>query len=109
MSSPDLVAWNPRSIPFLRLRNGKKVLSEVTRSKEITAMAHRFIALGGRFLISEVVDDQRNVEIELVAATYTNEGAPVGMAREVSNNGPELLKAVDRLVRAAHAKIDKAN
>lgn len=102
-------AWDSRTIPFIRVKGGRKVLSEVRRSREITDMAHQFIAVGGRFLIAEVHDDNREVEIELIATTNNFSGIPVCFAREVSDNGPELPKAVDRLVRAAFAKIDQVN
>ena len=99
-------AWDGRKVPFIRVfPDGKKVLSEVMRSKEITVMAHHFIAMGGRFMISKVMDRDRDVEVELIAATYDNMKQPIELAREVSDDGPELMRAVDRLVRAAHAKI----
>ena len=87
------------TIPFIRVfPNGRNGLTEITRSADIEALAHRFIAHDGRYLI--MIAEDGAVKL---AAVVLVDGEPDGVAAESCGNGPELLEAVDRLVRASAA------
>lgn len=91
-------------IPFIRVfPNGRNGLTEVIRPREIEALACRFIATGGRYLIT--IDPDGTVK--LAAAVLRADGEPEEAASETCENGPQLLMAVDRLVRkSAQYEID---
>lgn len=83
------------TIPFIRVfPNGRNGLTEITRSADIEALAHRFIAHDGRYLI--MIADDGAVKL---AAVVLRDGEPDEVAAETCDNGPKLLEAVDRLVR----------
>jgi hypothetical protein len=82
------------TIPFIRgYPNGARGLQEIDRTRATEAMAHRFIAHDGRYLI-EVLKDGT---VSLIAIIDVD-GKAKDVARETCANGPALLKAVDRLV-----------
>lgn len=90
-------------IPFIRaFPDGHQVLSEIERPSDIQALANRFIAHGGRYLVAVLSDE----EVRLVAATMGRDGETVEMASEVTANGPAILDAVDRLVRNSLVNLD---
>lgn len=92
-------------MPFVRMMpNGRRVLNEIARSPKIEALAQRFVAHDGRFLI-EILKDST---VSLIAIIDVD-GKATDVARETCANGPELPKAVDRLIKAADLKIPLTN
>ncbi len=84
------------TIPFIRVfPNGRNGLTEISRGPEVEKLAARFLALGGRYLITIAVDGS----VMLAAAVMQADGEPDEAATEACGNGPGLLEAVDRLVR----------
>lgn len=93
------------TIPFIRcFPGGGRGLQEITRSPKIEALARKFIAHDGRFLI-EILKD---TTVSLIAIIDVN-GKAKDVARESCPNGPDLPKAVDRLIRAAVLQIPLNN
>lgn len=90
-------------IPFIRaLPNGLRTLQTIDRGPELYASACKFIARGGRYMIA-IMDTNH---VELVAGMEDCEGRLIKVAHETSGNGPELMAAVDRLVRASVENMD---
>jgi len=87
-------------IPFIRQNpNGKRSLQQIDRSPDIETKAAEFIDHAGRYLV-EIVPaegDNPGTKVHLMAIIDKAEGC-VKVAEELVENGPELLKAVDRLV-----------
>lgn len=89
-------------IPFIRaFPSGEKRLQEIDRPAEIQVLANRFIAHGGRYLVAIHSDEK----VELVAALGTSDGIRK-VASETTPNGPEMIDAVDRLVKASVEGLD---
>ena len=92
------------TIPFIRkLPNGRRSLQEITRPDEIELLGQRFIAHDGRYLI----EIQTDLKVHLTAIIDID-GEVQAVATETCDNGPELLEAVDRLVRVSEEKIPAA-
>lgn len=79
-------------IPFTQyLRpNGKQRAIEIDRPEEIEAIAHEFIASGGRYECEELNTGQ-------VSLTAVKDDDDVCI--ELCMNGPDVPAAVDRLVK----------
>ncbi len=94
-------------IPFIQwLPDGSSTGRMIDRSAEVYAQAARFIASGGRYACVFRSDDMA----ELVAGFAVKggeKGEMVAVAEEVVPNGPEIGPAVDRLVAASIANMDK--
>lgn len=89
-------------IPFIRaFPSGEKRLQEIERPAEIQALASKFIAYGGRYLVAIHSDEK----VELVAALGDADGIRK-IAEETTPNGPEMIDAVDRLVKASVEGLD---
>lgn len=73
---------------------GKRLLSQIDRGPEVEKLACEFIACAGRYLI-EIRQDGK---VHLMAIIDKAEGC-TEVAHEAVENGPELPKAVDRLIR----------
>lgn len=96
-------------VPFIRaFPSGEKRLQQIQVHPEIYALACKFIAHGGRYLV--FINGQGDVE--LIAATMSNPQTATGQAdvveaaKETVPNGPELPPAVDRLIRTSVEKLD---
>lgn len=96
-----------REIPFIQwLPDGTSVGRSIVRSDAVHATAARFIAGGGRYAFVIRADDKG----ELVAGFSVKggeKGEMVVVAEEVVPNGPEIGPAIDRLVAASIANLDK--
>lgn len=91
------------TIPFIRhFPDGHKSVQEIPRSPSVEKIARRFLATGGRYY-SEVTDSG---DVKL-SAIKMRDGEPWEVEREISDNGPELTQAVDRLVLASEKHIER--
>ncbi len=91
-----------RPVPFIRAYpDGTRGLSEIERPVEIHALATKFIAHGGRYLIAAIGDGT----VELVAAMPGDDDI-VKVASHKVPNGHALPAAVDDLVRASVERLD---
>lgn len=99
------LAGQPQGVPFIRARpDGSHGLSVIPRPDDIQAMANRFVASGGRYLIAAMSDDT----VQLVAATASVlDGEIVKMAERTVPNGVMLPHAVDELVRDSIRALDE--
>ena len=86
------------SIPFTQyLRpDGRKTPVEIDGSAEIEGLAESFIAAGGRYECEHLTTGHASL-----TAVYFVDGEDQDIAIEVTPNGPEVVPAVDRLVRAS--------
>lgn len=85
------------SVPFIRGYPSKRCgVQSVERPLDIELMSKNFIDAGGLFFC-EVLKDGK---VNLFAVVMKGE-EPVEVESELSENGPELLEAVDGLVRRA--------
>lgn len=105
---PDGSPIQPKQeIPFIQwLPNGESTGRSVDRGSVVYDQAKPFIACGGRYAFVLRADDMA----ELVAGFPVKEGEKgemVVIAEEVVPNGPEIGPAVDRLVIASIANMDK--
>lgn len=91
-------------IPFTQylLPNGRRSHIEIERPADIEAMAERFMRSGGRFEC-EVLRDLETVSL---TAARKVDGEDQDIAIELCKNGPDVVDAVDQLVRNAAAYID---
>lgn len=83
--------------------DGRQQKVWVERSAEIVALANRLIGAGYHFDIEELADRTVSMTCEPNAATDDEDDAPIAM--ELVPNGPAVLDAVDRLIRAAAAHV----
>ena len=83
-------------IPFIQYKmpHGHKVLVDITRPELIETMAKRLLDFGARFEIEMLSTGEVSMECVMGAEDST-------LAIELCPNGPEVPKAVDRLVDAA--------
>jgi hypothetical protein len=94
----------PKGIPFIRaLPDGQAMLQFIERPVDIDVKACRFIAVGGRYFIAIISDD----EVRMSAASAGPDGELREIADEVSPNGIALTLAVDRLVRKSVEHLEK--
>lgn len=85
------------TLPFIRqYPNGRRCLAEMTPLPEVERLGQAFIASGGAYVCEIMPDGQARV-----AACVQVDGKQLDIAEEVVPNGPELMAAVDRLVRAS--------
>src|SRR5512139_3356597 len=90
------------SIPFIRaFPNGRQQVQTIRRPIGIHLLACQFLTRGGRYLIAAHGDGT----VELVAAT-AGQGELCKLAEERVENGPALIDAVDRLVRASVERLN---
>lgn len=83
------------SIPFIRyMPDGTRRLTEITRTEPVEDLARRFIACGGRYHI--LIEPSGLVRL---SAVMEIDGAMEDVEIEAAQNGPALLKAVDRLIK----------
>lgn len=99
------LAGQPQGVPFVRARpDGSTGLSVIKRPEDIQAMANRFLAHGGRYLIAAMEDGT----VQMVAATASVvDGELVNMAERTVPNGVMLPNAVDELVRDSVKALDE--
>lgn len=94
-------------IPFIQwLPDGKKAGRLVDRGPAVYAEAQRFLASNGRYAFILRADGMA----ELVAGFFVKGGETgemVAIAEEVVPDGPEILPAIDRLVAASVANMEK--
>lgn len=83
--------------------DGRQRTVWVERSPEIVALATRIIASGYHFDIEELADRTVSMTCEPNAPDADGEDQPIAM--ELVPNGPAVLDAVDRLIRAADAAL----
>lgn len=89
------MAIRQMTIPFIRyLPDGRRILSEITRSQPIEEMAARFIAGGGRYHI--LIEPDRSVR---VSAVMEIDGLMEDVEVRASPNDAHLLAVVDRLIK----------
>lgn len=90
-------------VPFIRmLPSGKRILEQIPRDPKIEMQAAEFIDHAGRYLIEVVpaegtVGQEPKTQVHLMAIIDKADGC-TRVAEEFCPNGPELPKAVDRLV-----------
>jgi hypothetical protein len=91
-------------IPFTQyLRpDGREIATSIDRPAEVEQLAQVVIRSGARFE-SEVLANG-TISLECVGPE-DDDGDRDSLAIELSENGPTVLDAVDRLVRAAHARV----
>jgi hypothetical protein len=89
----------PRDIVFTQfLRpDGRRETVWIERTAEVAALAKAIVEAGGRFEIEELMDHTVSMAVE------KGDDGPVAM--ELCKNGPDVLDAVDRLVREAAARL----
>lgn len=98
-----MIGLAPKGIPFIRaFPDGGLRLEFIERPVDIDVKACRFIALGGRYFIAIISDD----EVKLSAAVGGKDGEMYEVANEVSPNGIALPLAIDRLVKKSHQHLD---
>lgn len=83
-------------IPFIQYKrpHGRKVMVDITRPEHIETMAKRLLDFGARFEIEQLMDGTISMECVMGAEDEA-------LAGELCPNGPEVPKAVDRMVEAA--------
>lgn len=93
-------------IPVIRkLPDGTHRLEQVQRPKDVQVLADRFIHLEGRYLIAVMSE----AEVRMVAAMPVKGKQDINIiAEETAPNGPGLVIAFDRLVRAANKRLEEA-
>ena len=86
-----------RAIPFTLylLPNGRQVQTSIEVPDEISAMAQEIRARGNRFECEILTTGQ-------VSLTVHNNQTEEDTAIEICANGPEVIKAVEKLVRTAY-------
>lgn len=91
-------------IPFTQyLRpNGRQVHNGIERPEEIETLAKEVIAQGGYFEAEVLMTG--HVSLTCEHNTF-DDGEHKTLAIQVVPNGPEVLEAVDNLVRSAHNKL----
>jgi len=108
-------------IPFIRVfPSGEKRLQTLERPQDIYLKACKFIAHGGRYLVSILIKPNNvEVEAEVIAAMPMNEVLDDNgvvrqeqHVREVASekcphDGPELLAAIDRIIEKSVARLDE--
>lgn len=98
------LAGKPQGVPFIRVRPTGEGASIIKRPDDIQAMANRFIAHGGRYLIAAMEDGTA----QLVAVTTSVlDGEIVQIAQQTVPNGVMLPNAVDQLVRDSIDALDQ--
>lgn len=91
-------------VPFTRVYpDGSTRLQSIDRPRDIVFKARRFCLYGGEFGVA-LLDDGR---VSLCAAWTNQAGDRPPVALERTSNGPEMLDAIDRLVRAADAAVER--
>lgn len=91
------------AIPFVRIYpTGLRGLQTIDRGESMYTLACQFIAAGGRYGIC--IEEDGTVDMVAVMKDATGDDGLA--AQEHSTNGPELLAAVDRLVKASVADMD---
>lgn len=91
-------------IPFIRVfPDGQMAGERVERPTDIVVLASSFLARGGRYMISILSDD----EVRIAAIVEGLKGDAIEVAADAVPNGPPLIAAIDRLVRASVAKLDE--
>lgn len=82
------------TIPFIQgFEDGSRVGRQIPRHIAIEKLAAEFIGASGRYLLEVLPDGQ----IKLMAIIDTAQGC-TEVATEISDNGPDLPQAVDRLI-----------
>lgn len=89
------------SIPFTQylMPDGRTRPEVIDRPADIEALAHEAIGRGVRFEVEMLPTGHISFE-----AVRDDDGEIESLAAEISSNGPPVLDAVDRLVRAAHKR-----
>lgn len=100
------------SIPFIRQfppteqhpKGERRLATFDCSTLELEHMGQRFIAMEGAY-VCEILPDGR----ARVAACQFIKGAQVDVAEEICENGPDLPKAVERMIEASMEalKVDK--
>lgn len=91
-------------IPFVRqFPNGRRALSEFSASPEVEELGRKFIALGGAYVCEILPSGYARI-----AACVQRKGKQVDVEQDACENGPPLVDAVERLVRASvkHVEAD---
>lgn len=105
---PDGTPIPPKQeVPFIQwLPEGKSIGRSIERDAKVCAKAKRFLAIGGRYAFVTAADGM----VELVAG-FPMEDAEKGemtvAAVEIVPHGARLGPAIDRLVTASVANMDK--
>lgn len=91
-------------IPFIRVfPDGHMAGERIERPMDIVVLASSFLARGGRYMISIMSDE----EVRIAAIVAGHKGDAIEVAVDAVPNGPPLLPAIDKLVRASVAKLDE--
>lgn len=107
-SGQPIASKTSTAIPFIRYMPNPAVpksLQEIDRGAKVYAQAIQFIARGGRYACRITPEG----DAELVAGFPVKggaEGEMVMVAQERVANGPAILPAVDRLVKASVQNMD---
>jgi len=90
-----------KPIPFTQylLPNGRTKEITIDRPGDIAELAEKFIQVGGRFAAEILMTGQ----IALYAEKEDKEEEPVAM--EIIPNGPEVIEAVDKIIKKAGESI----
>lgn len=89
------------SIPFTQylMPDGRKSAVVIDRPEEVEDMARQCVDAGVVFE-AEMLSDYNSISFEAVLPV--GKGDPLVLSAELVLNGPEVLGAVDRLVKAAY-------
>ena len=89
------------SIQFTQflLPAGRQRKIEIDRPVEIEALATELVEAGNRFEI-EMLNDYKTISMTIEDDDEDGENIVRGM--EIVENGPDVLNAIDKMVRAAH-------
>lgn len=100
------------AIPFIqKLPDGRRIAIAIKRDTDTENLAQDFIDAGGRYLVEmippnkvpETPDDPAGMpRVHIMAIIDTKSGQAEKVAEDTVPNGPELPKAIDRLVQASH-------
>lgn len=90
------------SIKFTQflLPHGRQKKIEIDRPAEIEALAAELAEDGNRFEI-EMLNDYQTISMTIEDDDEDGENIVRGM--EIVENGPDVLAAIDKMVKAAHA------
>lgn len=89
-------------IPFVRqFTDGKKSLVDFACPPDVEAIAVEFISRGGAYIIEELPDGKVGLGALLDVNPFTKY-----VETETVENGPELPRAAERLIRASLKHLD---
>lgn len=85
-------------LPFVRqFPNGRRGLSTVEVADDVGHMGKKFIALGGAYVCEILPSGYARI----AACVQGEDGKQIDVEQDACENGPNLIEAVERLVRAS--------